>query len=151
MGRPKGSRNRPKSVPANAGILGALDERPIPETASADLEPIQQSTSTAPTTRQTLEEDRQRLLTGIDECKRATIIDGVPHEWTDWKTVAALQAQLNGVNRMLLKITGETAPTDANLIRSPQYLRLKAELIATLKQHPDALADVVKVFDTAEK
>ena len=101
------------------------------------------------TTRAALEADRDRLLKAIevelknpcDACMRAG----------DPKVHAALQSQLNGVQRMLLRITGETAPTDANLIRSPQYLRLKNELVAVLKKHPLALADVAKVFDTAER
>lgn len=95
-----------------------------------------------------LEADRDRLLRLIDDC-RGEPCDACRRAG-DPKTEAALQAQLNGVNRMLLRITGETAPTDANLIRSPQYLRLKADLLAVLKKHPAALADVAAAFDTAE-
>jgi hypothetical protein len=95
------------------------------------------------TTRATLEANRDRLQADIDACRAKTP--------PDLDTAAKLQSQLNGVIRMLLRITGETAPTDANLIRSPQYVRLKADLLAVLKKHPEALADVVRVFDTAEQ
>ncbi|MBX3218908.1 MAG: hypothetical protein KF795_00230 [Labilithrix sp.] len=97
----------------------------------------------SPTTRATLEANRDRLQADIDACRAKTP--------PDLDTAAKLQSQLNGVIRMLLRITGETAPTDANLIRSPQYVRLKADLLAVLKKHPEALADVVRVFDTAEQ
>ena len=95
------------------------------------------------TTRATLEENRDRLQADIEACRAKSP--------PDLDTAAKLQSQLNGVIRMLLRITGETAPTDANLIRSPQYLRLKAELLSVLKKHPAALADVARVFDTAEQ
>jgi hypothetical protein len=98
---------------------------------------------TTGTTRATLEENRDRLQADIEACRSK-----MP---PDLDTAAKLQSQLNGVIRMLLRVTGETAPTDANLIRSPQYIRLKADLLAVLKKHPAALADVAKVFDTAER
>ena len=119
-GRPKGSRNKPRLTPA------------VSSSATLPKE----------TTRATLEADRDRLLAGIEGLKAQPEID--------WRTIAQLQSQLNGVNRMLLRITGETAPTDANLIRSPQYARMKADLIAALKPYPEALAAVARVFDTAE-
>ena len=85
-------------------------------------------------TRADLEADAERLLQGIRECEASE------HE-TDWKTVAALQSQLNGVRRMLLRISGETAPTDTNLIRSPQFGRFMARLCDLLsKNHPKAWA-----------
>ena len=137
-GRPPGAKKKkpkPRPVPAAPPVVDV--EAPAPAGG---------------TTRATLEADRDRLLRGIEECKAlVNPLDPDGKTFTDWKTVAALQSQLNGVNRMLLRITGETAPTDANLIRSPQYLRLKADLIAVLKKHPSALADVVAVFDTAER
>lgn len=142
-GRPPGAKNRPK-------VLEGL-ARGVADTAAApSTEPSSSPALAVSTTRSTLEADRDRLLKGIEECKQ--LVDPASGKTvTDWKTVAALQSQLNGVNRMLLRITGETAPTDANLIRAPQYLRLKADLIAVLKKHPAALADVVAVFDTAER
>lgn len=140
-GRPPGSKNRPKgSQPATADVTPA--SRPTVDPPSPAPAPL------LGTTRATLEADRDRLLAGITACESVPNVDGSTSK--DWKTIAALQGQLNGVNRMLLRITGETAPTDANLIRAPQYLRLKNDLIAALKKHPAALADVVRVFDTAE-
>lgn len=91
-----------------------------------------------------LEADRDRLLKSITDnaakpceaCERGG----------DPKIEAALQSQLNGVNRMLLRISGETAPADANLIRSPQWSRLKAKLFDVLsKKHPKAWADVLAI------
>lgn len=97
----------------------------------------------AATTRAQLEADRDRLLRGIDECSRP-VGDGT--NVTDWKTVAALQTQLNGVNRMLLRISGETAPSDVSLIRSPQWGRLFAKLADTLStKHPKAWAELVRI------
>lgn len=137
-GRPPGSKNRPKGQPASA------------DSAPPAPQPSVEPPSPAPlgATRASLEADRDRLLKGIRDCEDMPGPEG--SRTTDWKTIATLQGQLNGVNRMLLRITGETAPTDANLIRSPQYLRLKSELLAVLKKHPAALADVARVFDTAE-
>jgi hypothetical protein len=154
-GRPPGSKNRTKDTGTggDAGLPPVSVSSPEPSFSVPVVTPVG-------TTRASLEADRDRLLKGIEECKGSPLVgldgrtltdaDGNPKTWTDWKTLAALQSQLNGVNRMLLRITGETAPTDANLIRSPQYVRLKADLLAVLKKHPAALADVARVFDTAE-
>lgn len=134
-GRPPGVKNRPKSSVDGAVERGSIVERALPAPSG--------------TTRAALEADRDRLLEGIEQCKgRKDPVSGAT--FTDWDMVAKLQSQLNGVQRMLLRITGETAPTDANLIRSPQYVRLKADLLTVLKKHPAALADVAAVFDTAE-
>lgn len=144
-GRPPGAKNKPKVDPPVSAVNGTTGAAASPAFEPSPAEP----SAPAGTTRATLEADRDRLLRGIEECKSLPAPDGTTV--TDWKTVAALQSQLNGVNRMLLRITGETAPTDANLIRSPQYLRLKTDLIAVLKKHPAALADVAAAFDTAER
>jgi hypothetical protein len=150
-GRPPGSKNRPKELQGLAREIGvtpvaASIDSPIPTLIPSG--PVPPPALGSNTTRAQLESDRDRLLKAIaDEhadpcemCGRAG----------DPKVHAALQSQLNGVTRMMLRITGETAPTDANLIRSPQYLRLKADLLTVLKKHPAALAEVAAAFDTAE-
>jgi hypothetical protein len=129
-GRPPGSKNR---TPPPAGN-GAS----IPVSAGAESSG---SSSPAGSTRAGLEADRDRLLKGIAECSLVSP-DG-EKTITDWKTVAALQSQLNGVTRMLLRISGETAPTDTNMIRSPQFGRFMAQLCDVLsKKHPAAWLDV---------
>jgi hypothetical protein len=132
-GRPKGSKNRSKTLPSSgAGLVQAV-------TADTAVGP-----SSPSTTRAGLVADRDRLLRGIAECSKAATEDRAAE--TDWKTVAALQSQLNGVTRMLLRISGETAPTDTNLIRSPQWGRLKARLFDCLaKKHPKAWADLLAI------
>lgn len=127
-GRPKGSKNRPTTP------LGRPNEGTLAGGSSSPS-----------TTRAGLEADRDRLLKGIQECEEA---DGA----TDWKTVAALQSQLNGVTRMLLRISGETAPTDTNMVRSPQFGRFMALLCDCLsKKHPKAWADVQRLASDESK
>lgn len=127
-GRPPGSKNLPKTLPSSgAGFIQAV-------TADTTV-----GSSSPSTTRGGLLADRDRLLRGIAECSKK---DG-EGDVTDWKTVAALQSQLNGVTRMLLRISGETAPTDTNMIRSPQFGRFMAQLCDLLsKKHPKAWTDV---------
>lgn len=154
-GRPPGSKNKKSQTPQEAEQAG-LNLRPDPQPLAAYQRmewpaPTDSSTSAGGTSRASLEADRARLLEGIKACQRDAKCEHCGADGSDWKTIAALQSQLNGVNRMLLRITGETAPTDANLIRSPQWLRLRADLIGVLKKHPAALADVASFFDTAEQ
>lgn len=139
-GRPPGAKNRAKGPSVDlTGEVVASAAAPSPD----PLPP-------AGTSRASLEADRDRLLEGIAACRGDAPCPACGQGVTDWKTIAALQSQLNGVNRMLLRITGETAPTDANLIRSPQWLRIRSGLVEILKKHPAALAEVSAYFDTAE-
>lgn len=88
------------------------------------------------TERTELEADRDRLRDDIETARLAG----------DLKTSAALQSQLNGVSRMLLRISGESAPSDTNLIRSPQWGRLKAKLFDALsKKHPKAWQEILRI------
>lgn len=131
-GRPKGSKNR--RAPTHGLTSAALPVDPSSPSASAP----------ATTQRAALEADRERLLERIkanagNQC--ATCMHG-----GDPKVEATLQTALNAVNRMLLQIAGETAPSDANLVRSPQWARLKAKLFDALsKKHPEAWADVLAI------
>jgi hypothetical protein len=135
-GRPKGSKNR-RAVDVTAEA---------PDGAPGQELPVTTVTSTAPsgTQRAALEADRERLLASIKAAGEKECM--TCHRGGDAKVEAALQSQLNGVNRMLLQITGEKSPTDTSLIRSPQWSRLKAKLFDALsKKHPDAWADVLKI------
>jgi hypothetical protein len=140
-GRPKGSKNRATTSvgPKVGGIPGGTGH---PDGAGRDPTPV-----TAPagqTQRAVLEADRDRLLASIKAAGEA--VCQTCQRGGDAKVEAALQSQLNGVNRMLLRISGETAPSDANLIRSPQWSRLKAKLFDALsKKHPEAWADVLAI------
>ncbi len=129
-GRPKGSKNQ---RPANP-VVGVV----APATV------VDCSISPVTTTRASLEADRDRILQSIADssgtpCPACT-------RGGDPKVEAALQSQLNGINRMLLRISGETAPADANLVKSPQWSRLKAKLFDCLsKKHPKAWADLLQM------
>lgn len=139
-GRPKGSKNRPKPGASVEPKVGGIPQGPsYPERAGRDSTPAPGLTQRA-----ALEADRERLLKSIetadgDECPAC-------NRGGDAKLEAALQSQLNGVNRMLLQITGERAPSDSSLVKSPQWIRLKAKLFDVLsKKHPKAWVDVLLI------
>lgn len=139
-GRPKGSKNR-AATGVGPKVGGIPEGASYPDGAGRDFTPV-----AAPhgTQRAVLEADRDRLLASIKSAGEA--VCAACQRGGDAKVEAALQSQLNGVNRMLLRISGETAPSDANLIRSPQWSRLKAKLFDALsKKHPDAWADVLAI------
>lgn len=128
-GRPKGSRNK-----TSQPVTGEPSPK---ERGAAAHGPVQ----AAGTTRAGLEADRDRLLKSIEDAGKAECPEC--HRGGDPKIEAALQSQLNGVHRMLLRISGETAPSDTNMIRSPQFGRFMAQLCDVLaKNHPKAWLDV---------
>jgi hypothetical protein len=134
-GRPKGSKNRrPPIGHDHEGLAKA------PLAAAVDPSPP----SAAGTQRAMLEADRDRLLKSIADAagnQCAACLRG-----GDAKIEAALQSQLNGVNRMLLAITGERAPSDVSLMKAPQWGRLKAKLFDCLaKKHPAAWAALLEL------
>jgi hypothetical protein len=141
-GRPKGSKNRrPELGPRVDGDRGGASAAPAPSSTSG---PSPATPPTPGTQRAVLEADRDRLLASIKAAGEAACASCL--RGGDAKVEAALQSQLNGVNRMLLRISGETAPSDANLIRSPQWSRLKAKLFDALsKKHPEAWAAVLAI------
>lgn len=132
-GRPRGSKNRQPSNLPDAPSL----------TVGAAVDPPSPSAPPGQTQRAALEADRDRLLASIGDAGKQQC--GACLRGGDPKVEAALQSQLNGVHRMLLRITGESAPADANLIRSPQWQRLKAKIFGVLEKHPAAWAELLRI------
>lgn len=144
MDEPKRGRGRPKGSKNKRPELGPRVDSRGGETLALPRSTSGPSPATPAGTRASLEADRDRLLASIRAAGEKTCAACL--RGGDAKVEAALQSQLNGVNRMLLQITGEKSPTDTSLIRSPQWSRLKAKLFDALsKKHPDAWADVLQI------
>src|SRR5262249_49282897 len=71
----------------------------------------------------------------------------------DSKATAALAARLHESLALAAKLTGELAPhagiSITNVLLSPDYQRLRAELMRVLARHPEARAHVAAVFRQA--
>ena len=71
----------------------------------------------------------------------------------DSKAAAALAARLHESLALAAKLTGELAPhagvSITNVLLSPDYQRLRAELMRVLARHPEAQADVAAAFRRA--
>ena len=71
----------------------------------------------------------------------------------DSKAAAALAARLHESLALAAKLTGELAPhagvSVTNILLSPDFQRLRAELIRALEGHPEARAEVAAVFRRA--
>src|SRR5215467_14477862 len=71
----------------------------------------------------------------------------------DSKAAAALAARLHESLALAAKLTGELAPqagvTVTNILLSPDFQRLRAELMRVLARHPEVQAEVAAVFRRA--
>ena len=71
----------------------------------------------------------------------------------DSKAAAALAARLHESLSLAAKLTGELAPhagvSVTNILLSPDFQRLRAELMRALEGHPEARAEVAAVFRRA--
>ena len=71
----------------------------------------------------------------------------------DSKAAAALAARLHDSLALAAKLTGELAPhtgvSVTNILLSPDFQRLRAELMRALEGHPEARAEVAAVFRRA--
>ena len=71
----------------------------------------------------------------------------------DSKSAAALSGRLHESLALVAKLTGELAPaagvTVTNILLSPDFQRLRAELMRVLARHPEAQAEVAAVFRRA--
>jgi hypothetical protein len=71
----------------------------------------------------------------------------------DIKAAAALSGRLHENLALVAKLTGELVPHSGisitNVLLSPDFQRLRAELIRVLARYPEARADVVAVFRQA--
>jgi hypothetical protein len=71
----------------------------------------------------------------------------------DSKAATALAARLHESLALAAKLTGELAPqagvTVTNILLSPDFQRLRAELMRALAHHPEARAEVAAVFRRA--
>ena len=71
----------------------------------------------------------------------------------DSKAATALAARLHESLALAAKLTGELAPqagvTVTNILLSPDFQRLRAELMRALARHPEARAEVAAVFRQA--
>ena len=71
----------------------------------------------------------------------------------DNKAAAALSGRLHENLALVAKLTGELVPhagtSITNVLLSPDFQRLRAELIRVLARHPDAQAEVAAVFRQA--
>ena len=121
----------PKAWDSAAGPAGAKKARapapPSPPSAPAG------AVANAP-------ELAQDLLTRIQRWREQSEVDGTP----------AAQAQLAALEmraiQQLAGLTGQAAAPEAELVRSPAWKKLKAELLGALERFPDALAAVVQVL-----
>jgi hypothetical protein len=68
----------------------------------------------------------------------------------DGKTAANLAGRLHESLALSAKVTGELTPhaavTITNVLLSPDFMRLRAELLRILARHPEARAEVAAVF-----
>src|SRR5215472_19089517 len=71
----------------------------------------------------------------------------------DSKSAAGLAGRLHESLALSAKVTGELTPHAAvsitNVLLSPDFMRLRAELLRVLARHPEARAEVAAVFRTA--
>jgi hypothetical protein len=71
----------------------------------------------------------------------------------DGKTAANLAGRLHESLSLSAKVTGELTPhaavTITNVLLSPDFMRLRAELLRVLSRHPEARAEVAAVFRNA--
>jgi hypothetical protein len=71
----------------------------------------------------------------------------------DGKTAANLAGRLHESLALSAKVTGELTPhaavTITNVLLSPDFMRLRAELLRVLGRHPEARAEVAAVFRNA--
>ena len=71
----------------------------------------------------------------------------------DNKAAAALSGRLHENLALVAKLTGELVPhagtSITNVLLSPDFQRLRAELIRVLARHPDAQTEVAAVFRQA--
>ena len=71
----------------------------------------------------------------------------------DAKAAAALAARLHESLALAAKLTGELVPNTGvsitNVLLSPDFQRLRAELMRALEHHPDARAEVATIFRRA--
>jgi hypothetical protein len=68
----------------------------------------------------------------------------------DWKAATSISARIHESFQLSAKLTGELLPhattNITNIVLSPDYQRLRSELLRALVRHPDAHRDVVAIF-----
>jgi hypothetical protein len=71
----------------------------------------------------------------------------------DWKAASSLSARIHESLSLSAKLTGELIPhagvSITNVLLSPDFQRLRSELLRALIRHPDAHRDVVAIFRRA--
>jgi hypothetical protein len=71
----------------------------------------------------------------------------------DSKAAAGLAGRLHESLALSAKVTGELTPhaavTITNVLLSPDFMRLRGELLRVLAKHPDARAEVAAIFRSA--
>ena len=108
------------------------------------------------------EGDTRRILLeeGVGVAEALTAIRGplfglflVAIDAGDSRAVAALSGRLHENLALVAKLTGELAPhagtTITNILLSPDFQRLRGELMRVLARYPDAQAEVAAVFREA--
>lgn len=85
-------------------------------------------------------------LAGVDAAIARLLADASNPEWGPKERLAA-QREATSLARHRARLAGQYAPSEAALTKSPQWARVRDELLAALEAHPKALADVIAVLE----
>lgn len=129
-GRPKGSRNKPKS-PVPAISLGPVAVEQVPEASALG------AATEAPS-----------LLDGYR--KTAAQLEKALAVEVDAKTIASLSATLNSTRKFIGQLTGELQLTEAKIVRSDAWKNILARVEMIVAKHPEAASELAAYFRSLE-
>lgn len=110
----------------------------------ADDAPDSPITSRSPTSRTTARAKVDSLIRALER-----IAADLPPDASVADRATILRASVQPI-RLLGQLTGELGTSEANVVASPFYRRVRALIVEALRRHPDALRDVVDALERAE-